>query len=75
MAIGIVIFPSVCVILLSFWIRRSYLNFLRSTLGSIEGLPPPVQEGEREGWEICYGKDPYYCCEWRENGHPCYDGD
>ena len=57
MAIGMVIFLSICVIVLSFWIRRSYLYFLRSIFGSIERLPFPVQEGVREGWEIYHGKE------------------
>ena len=52
MAIGMVIFLSVCLTFLSFWIKRSYLNFLLTIFGSIEELPFPVQEGVREGWEI-----------------------
>ena len=76
MAIGMVIFLSICVIVLSFWIRRSYLYFSRSIFGSIERLPFPVQEGVREGWEIDQGKEhitvvrdilllqgTHYCCE------------
>ena len=57
MAIGMVIFLSVCVTFLSFWIKRSYLNFLLTIFGSIEELPFLVQEGVREGWEICQGKE------------------
>ena len=57
MAIGMVIFLSVCLIFLSFWIKRSYLNFLLTIFGSIEELPFPVQEGVREGWEIYQGKE------------------
>ena len=57
MAIGMVIFLSICVIVLSFWIRRSYLYFSRSTFGSIERLPFPVQEGVRDGWDIDQGKE------------------
>ena len=61
MAVGMIIFLSICVIVLSFWIRRSYFYFLRSIFGSIERLPFPVQEGVREGWEIYHGKE-HYCC-------------
>ena len=57
MAIGMVIFLSVCLTFLSFWIKRSYLNFLLTIFGSVEELPFPVQEGVREGWEIYQGKE------------------
>ena len=57
MAVGMIIFLSICVIVLSFWIRRSYFYFLRSIFGSIERLPFPVQEGVREEWEIYHGKE------------------
>lgn len=57
MAIGMVIFLSVCLTFLSFWIKRSYLNFLLTIFGSIEELPFLVQEGVREGWEIYQGKE------------------
>ena len=57
MAIGMVIFLSVCLTFLSFWIKRSYLNFLLTIFGSIEELPFPVQEGVREGWGIYQGKE------------------
>ena len=50
MAIGMIIFLSVCVTFLSFWIKRSYLNSLLTIFGSIEELPFPIQEGVREGW-------------------------
>ena len=57
MAIGMVIFLSVCLTFLSFWIKRSYLNFLLTIFGSIEELPFLVQEGVRKGWEIYQGKE------------------
>ena len=50
-------FSIICVTFLSFWIKRSYLNFLLTIFGSIEELPFPVQEGVREGWEIYQGKE------------------
>ena len=80
MAIRMVIFLSICAIVLSFWIRRSYLYFSRSIFGSIERLPFPVQEGVREGWEIYHGKehvtvvrDMLLLRMSRENCHPCHD--